>query len=171
MVASPAMADTAPDAAPDALSALFARLRRELEQLPTRAHLTDADAQALYALAYREYGQARHEEALRYFQLLLVYRATDPVYLLGLALCLQRLRRYEHAEAAYSALTLLEPREPSYRLALAECQLLRHEHGVARQTLEIVTTLCAESGAHEQVLARAQAMLQLLRSEHVDPAV
>jgi type III secretion system low calcium response chaperone LcrH/SycD len=155
--------------ADSASTGALAQLQRELESLPQSRCLTDADAEAVYSLAYREFGQARYEEALRYFQLLLIYRPTAKTYLLGAALCLQRLRRYEPAILVFSALGVVDAAEPSHTLAVAECQLLCHKREEARQTLGLVIDFCRASAAHEKVLARAQAMLELMRSQH-EPA-
>ncbi len=159
---------SAPDA--DALAALLGDFKRELESLPSARRLTDADAEGFYALAYREFSRARYEEALRLFQLLLVYRPTNTVYLLGTALCLQRLRRYGAAVAVFAALRFLDPRQPSHTLAVAECQLLCHDHPGARETLARVIDYCVAHQGNEPVRARAQAMLELMRSQHVSIA-
>ena len=148
------------------VSAMLMEFNRELDALPSTKRVSSADAEAVYALAYQEYGRARYQEALRYFQLLLVYRPTNKVYLLGTGLCLQRLRRYDLASSAYSALRILDPLEPGHTLALAECQLLCRDHDDARETLASVIAFCQERAGHDQVLARAQAMLQLMRPHH-----
>ncbi len=155
---------------PEALTQVLQQLRQELEALPSAQRMSDADAETVYALAYREYGQARYEQALKYFQLLLVYRPTHPVYLLGAALCLRRARRYQLAAAAFLALGFLEPTVPGHTLALAECQLLNHEHPQARDTLALVIGYCDQHPGHGPVRARAQAMLDLM-SPHHEPAV
>jgi len=157
---------TAPTA--DAVTTVLAQVCRELESLPSARRLTDADTGAVYSLAYREYGQGRYEEALRYFQLLLVYRPTSPVYMLGGALCLQRLRRYELACSAFAALCCLEPEVPGHTLALAECQLLCNQHAQARDALQMVVYHCDTHPGHDRVRARAHAMLELMRPHH-DP--
>lgn len=151
------------------LAALVMDLKRKLEALPHTRKLTDADVEAIYTLAYREFSQARYEEALHHFQLLLVYRPTHKVYLLGAALCLQRLRRYELAMAAYVALRYLDPQQPRHTLALAECQLLAHEHGAARDTLERAIEFCNDNAGHDTVRDRARAMLELMNPRH-EPA-
>lgn len=143
-------------------------LQRELESLPHTQRLDDAQAEAVYALAYQEYNRARHDQALRYFQLLLVYRPTSTVYLLGAALCLQRLRRYEAAIRVFRALSLLDPQVPGHVLAMAECQLLCHERTQARESLEQLSAFCRDHRGHERVQARAQAMLELMKP-HDEP--
>jgi type III secretion system low calcium response chaperone LcrH/SycD len=134
--------------------------------MPRPKHVSDADAEGIYTLAYGEFSNGRYESSLRQFQLLLLLRPTHRVYLLGAALCLQRLGRYVLAMAAYAALCFLAPEEPAHALAMAECQILLHEHAQACETLAQVVGACAGDARHEQVRARAQAMLDLMRPRH-----
>jgi type III secretion system low calcium response chaperone LcrH/SycD len=155
------------------IDAAATKLAQGLDSLPHTRRLTDADAEAVYAVAHGQFGQGRYDEALRSFQLLLVYRPTHTVYLLGAALCLQRMRRYDVAAAAYTALSLLEPQQPSHLLALAECQLLNQEPAQARETLTQLTDLCHGQPGHDLARARARAMLELMRAHdepHDEPA-
>lgn len=153
----------------DPVAEVLLQLKERLESLPSAKRLSDADAEAVYSLAYRDYGLARYDQALRYFQLLLVYRPTHTVYLLGAALCLQRLRSYALATAAFTALRYLEPDTPGHTLALAECQLLSREPVQARDTLVIAINYCDNHPGHDPVRARAAAMLELMKGQH-EPA-
>lgn len=151
--------------APTTKSELARHLVSRLEALPTRK-LSDADAEALYALAYNQYNRASYADALASFRILVAFRPADPTYLLGSALCFQRMGRYSEAIGGYSMLSLVEPENPSHQLACAECQLLANRRDDAARTLEGVIAQCAETGTHEAVRARAQAMLELLRSKN-----
>lgn len=155
-------------ALPSELAATLAQLRDKLQALPTLRRLGDDDAEAVYAVGYREFGQGRYEQALRHFQLLLVYRPTHTVYLLGAALCLQRLRRFELAIVAFTALRFLEPAQPGHLLAAAECHLLCGERGEAGKALRQLVAWCREHGGHAAVLARAEALLTLMQSRTGD---
>ncbi len=154
---------------PDRVVSVFTRIRHALALLPGSRRMSDGDARSLYALAYNEYAQGRYAKAYGCFQLLTVCRPDDTVYLLGLALCLQRLGRYTEAGLAFEALCTLEPGVPGHLLALAECQLLNHEQEPARQTLAATIGYCNTHPGHAQVHARAQAMLELMRLAH-EPA-
>jgi len=145
---------------------VLARIRQALALLPGSRRMSEADAQALYALAYNEYTQGRYAKALGCFQLLAVFRPEDTVYLLGLALCQQRLGCYTEASLAFEALCAQEPGVPGHMLALAECRLLNQEHDPARQMLEATIRYCAAHDGHAPVHARAQAMLELMRLAH-----
>jgi tetratricopeptide (TPR) repeat protein len=158
-----------PDALEDAamFEAILSDLKRQLEALPSRERLNDAQVEGLYALGYREFGRSRYAQALDYFKVALLYRPTSPTYLRAAALCLQRLRNYELAVAAYAALQFLEPNEPAHALAIAECRLLRREHAMAREMLERAVSLSGSDGRHAAVRARAHSILELMRSHDV----
>ncbi|MGE0329466.1 MAG: SycD/LcrH family type III secretion system chaperone [Ramlibacter sp.] len=153
----------------DPVAALLTQLKQQLESLPSAGKLTEANAGTFYALAYNEYGQGRYDKALQFFKLLLIYRPTNTVYLLGAALCLQRLRSYEMAAAAFVVLSYLEPGVPQHALAQAECHLLCHEREQARETLVMTIDYCDRNPGHDTVRARAQAMLELMKAHH-EPA-
>lgn len=153
----------------DTLHALLSDLRHRLEALPHTRRLTEDDVQLLYGRAHSEFTQGRHEQALRGFQALLVYRPTDPVLLRGAALCLQRLGRHGLAAAAFTALQFLEPDNPAHTLALAENRLLAQELGAAREAFADAVAACRANPAHAPLLARAQALLDLLENRH-EPA-
>ncbi len=152
--------------AADAVDAAITQLRQDLNALPSTRRLTDSDVNAVYALAYRDFSQARYDKALERFQLLLVYRPLNTVYMLGAALCLQRQRHYGLAAAAFGALRYLEPEAPRHILAMAECQLLNHEQAAASETLAEVIDFCDAHTGHDAIRARAQAMLELMKARH-----
>ena len=161
-----------PDSPPDAaqFGAILSDLKRQLEALPSRERLDDAQVEGLYALGYREFGQSRYAQALDYFKVALLYRPTNTVYLRAAAMCLQRMRNYELAVAAYTVLNFLEPSEPAHPLAIAECRLLRREHAMAREMLERAVSVSGSDGRHAAVRARALSILELMRSHHVPVA-
>lgn len=148
------------------VSPLIEELRQRFASLTSSEVLTDEDAEVLYALAYRDFNQASYAQALARFQMLLVYRPLNTVYMLGAALCLQRQRHYELAGAAFGALRYLEPDTPRHTLALAECQLLNHEQAAASATLAEVIDFCDAHPGHDAIRARAQAMLELMKARH-----
>lgn len=137
-------------------------LKEALEALPASARLSNADTEAVYALAYQMVQQARYETALRYFSLLTLYRPTDVKYLRGLALCWRMLERYDQALHVYSFLATIDPDEPRHSLDIAECLLLKRDLDEARQTVEMVIRHCQQNAAAEsRVGARARALQQL----------
>ena len=137
-------------------------LQQALDQLPSRQRLSDADIQAIYALAYTSVAQGRFEDARDQFSLLTLYRPTHPACLAGLALSDKLLRRYGEAQQVFAFLAVLEPANPAHSIGLAECQLLAGEYDAALSTLGLVQAFCEENAGHARSAARAQALMQFL---------
>lgn len=150
------------------MESVLADLKRRLEVLPSRERLTDADAEGLYTLAYREYEQAHYQQSLHFFQALLVYRPTDTVYLLGAALCLRGLQQYELALGIYGALHFLQPIEPRHTLAIAKCHLMRGNSACASAALAEFFDFCSFCFCDSKVLGQAKAMIDMI-SAHNEP--
>lgn len=145
----------------------FAReIASRFETLPHVQAASDADAEATYAIAYNLFVAGNYEAALESFRLLVSVRPASRTYLLGAALCMQRLHRYAEAILGFKALGVMDPADPAHLLACAECQLLAQQREEAKATLAQVIEECGAGAAHEAVRARAQAMLDLLRTHH-----
>lgn len=140
------------------------------QQLENAARLlSGADVESCYAMAYREFGQGRYEKALQLFRLLVLSQPGNKVFLLGTALCLRKLREYHQAAASFAILRLFESEEPAHPLAQAECLLLAQDAEAAHEVLEQVICYCTTHDGHDEVFARAKAILQLMEQRH-EPA-
>lgn len=146
--------------------ALGQRILAEFAAMPVARPLSDAQAEAVYAQAYHQFAQNNFEDALGFFRVLVAFRPADKTFLLGAALCLQKLGQWDAAIAGYTFLGLIDPHEPAHQLARAECQLLARKRDDAEKTLQLVLEECGALEAHAKVRARAQAMLELLRNHH-----
>lgn len=148
-----------------AIGQALEKFKADLEALPSSKRLSQADADAVYALAWNAIAQGRNQDALRYFALLLLYRPTNTVYLTGQALAFQRLKLFDQAIVAYSFLGVLDPANPAHTLAVGECQLLKRELHAGRETLALVVRFCKENPGHDKVQARALGLMELTRPE------
>ncbi|MBW7899921.1 MAG: hypothetical protein H3C26_00460 [Rhodocyclaceae bacterium] len=142
-----------------------ARLKAQLEALPSGARLKPSDTEVIYAQAYQYVAQGHFDMAFRYFSLLTLYRPTCIAYLAGLALSYKMLRRYAEALSVYSFMAAIDAGEPQHTLAIAECLLLAGAEDEARQTLDMVVRFCRErpgDAGCAKAGERAQAMAALL---------
>lgn len=137
-------------------------LKDALEALPSSSRLSNADTEAIYALAHQLVAQARYETAFRYFSLLTLYKPTNVTYLRGLALTYRMLERYDEALNVYSFLATIDPNEPQHTLDIAECLLLRRDLDEAKQTVEMIIGYCKENSASDKVRSRAEALHDLV---------
>ncbi len=156
-------ATTVPDSADTGAVQSILDLKQALDALPSSSRLSQADTDAIYALAHQLVVQGRYETAYGYFSLLTLYRPTDVAYLQGLALCYRMLERYEEALNVYSFLATIDPQEVDHSIAIAECLLLQRELAEARATVELVLQFCQENPVPARSGARAQALRELLQ--------
>jgi len=149
---------------------IFQRFLADLQALPSRSRLDQADTEAIYALAYQQAVHGHFDTAYRYFSLLTLYRPTELKYLAGLALSYKMLQEYANAIGVYAYMALLEADEPEHQLSIAECLLQQGKADEARETLDLVTRFCAENSGHEKAGERAKAITALLSSRVGDVA-
>lgn len=140
-------------------------LKEALESLPSNASLSNADADAIYSLAYQLVGQNRYETAYRYFSLLTLYKPTNTAYLQGLALTYRMMERYDEALNVYSFLATIDPDNLDHHMAIAECLLLRREFEEAQQTVALLLQYCKENAITNKVSDRAEALQGLLSTQ------
>lgn len=115
------------------------------------ANITADQMEALYALAYQNYGSGNFEQAKNIFKLLCMYDATCFKYYMGLAASQQSLGDYENAAQVYAAACvmtgLLDP-QPMYFAAI--CLLKCNKKEDAIHTLEGIAALGREGNVEDQ---------------------
>lgn len=103
--------------------------------LPAAKRFTAEQLEVIYGMAYAHAQQKQWQKALGIFAFLSQYGPTRRHYLAGLALCLQKLQRYDEAINIYSLMLVLfgDNLEPS--LYIAECELAQGDTVAALATL------------------------------------
>jgi type III secretion system low calcium response chaperone LcrH/SycD len=146
-----------------AIDNCIVELRHQLEALPSAKRLPDGAVGHIYSMACNLLRQGKNEGALGYFRVLTLYRPTEARYLAGLAVCSQVLGNYDQAIMNFAFAAHVEPGNPEYMLAIAECELLQKNYVQAHQSLDIVVQYCKESGRFDQTRLRAEGMLVLIQ--------
>jgi len=141
------------------------QIRQALEALPSSQVLEPAEAEALYAAAKRLVGQGQYQAAFGQFCLLTTFRPTHTKYLNGLALTHRLLGRHQEALDVYYFALQLEPGQPRHALNVAECLMLLQRREDALAALQVVMRYCKGRDTAPGVLARAQALADLLSSK------
>lgn len=137
-------------------------LAQQLDALPSASRLTAEQLEVVYALAYSHVAQHQYEQALPIFSFLCLYGPTRKHYLVGLALCLQMVRRYEDALDIYALILTLYPQHYDAALRTAECQLALEQIDAACTTLELLETIGQDGNSDAPWLGRVRALRQLL---------
>jgi tetratricopeptide (TPR) repeat protein len=147
----------------DALVDAVNQFKADAAKLPSARRLGPADADALYTMGCNAMRLGQYQDAARCFGFLVYSHPANPVYIKGQALCLKKLGQLDNAIPLFSLLALLEPERPEHLLAVAECQILLHDHAKAREGLALVIQHCSQHPGHDKLLARARGLLDLVR--------
>ena len=141
----------------------IAKFASELQALDSSKRFSHDELETVYALAYNLYSTGRYDDALRYFTFLILYRPTDPKYLLGLGAAQQMGKQFEAAIQTYSFLTMLDPSDPGPTLRIGECLMLLGQAAEARDSFQMVVDMAKVSGGqHAALKARAEGLMQAL---------
>jgi len=136
-----------------------ADLKSGLENTSAAKRFSDADLEAVYALAYGVYKQGQYEKAASQFGFLTLYRPTNARFLKGLGACQFVQRAYAQAAGTYSFLVMLHPEDAEAVCLWGHALLLTGDKTRARLALARAIEL---PGASEATHARAKALLALL---------
>lgn len=129
--------------------------------------LDSRECEALYAHGHSLYAQGKYNDALKIFAQLVAYDHLDSRYQMALASAMQMTRRYEEALQHYIIVTVMRMDDPVPVYHSAECLIAMGRPDEARESLELVGTLC-EEGRHDVIKTRAQAMLKALEAKAPD---
>ena len=141
-----------------ALVSTVDQLKADLKALPASSRLDEDDINAIYALAYNLLKQGRHDEALKYFSLLSLYRPVDSKILVGLAVTYQMLQMLDQAINVYSFAAVVEPENPEQMLSMAQCQIAQHAFAAAVDSLDIVIRFCTQNEGFDRIKQQAEAL-------------
>lgn len=139
-------------------SALGEDLCERLEALPSASRLTAEQLEAVYALAYAHVVQRQYDQALRVFALLSLYGPTRKHYLVGLALCLQKVGRHDEAASMYGVVLVLYPDAWEAALQMAECQAALGQTSEALAMLEHLDQVGSQMALAPAWLGRVRAL-------------
>lgn len=123
--------------------------------------------EALYAIALNHYNAENYEDALPLFQMLSIYAATEPKYLMGLASCQQELGKYEMAAETFAnaaLMTSLTDPQPMYFAAINLLKQQRKDDAIT--TLETIAVMGRSDHPEDEVYrTKAVNLLKLLKGE------
>jgi type III secretion system low calcium response chaperone LcrH/SycD len=125
--------------------------------------LADKDMEAIYAMGYLYYNNAKYEKALDVFRFLCFYDHLERRWWMGLAATWQMMKNFEDAIEAYRFAALLDVEDPTPHLHAADCFLAIGNTKDAESALMAVIHWAGEKPEHAAKKERAQALLQLMK--------
>lgn len=138
--------------------------RAGFDELPCSRRFTPEQLEVLYGLGYAQAQLEQWGKALPIFTFLSQYGPTRQHYLAGLALCLQKVRRYDEAINIYSLMLVLFADRLDPSLRIAECQLAQGHAAEALATLRQLDRALTDNDA---LKTRTRTLLQHLSANAV----
>lgn len=99
------------------------KLLKENATLKQIRGVSNAELEAVYALAFGYYNTGRFDEALKLFQFLVLFDHLNQKFWLGLGATQQALKDYQNAVASYGYASFLKLDNPKPQYHAAECFL------------------------------------------------
>jgi type III secretion system low calcium response chaperone LcrH/SycD len=127
--------------------------------------LSPHELEALYALGMNHYTQARYAEASKVFSRLVTLDHGEVRYYNALAAAHQMQGQHERAVHYWGVSQLLDASDPVPTFHTAQSLLALGLVQDALDALDIVVRQCPRRPGHEELAARAEALLTLVRSK------
>lgn len=121
--------------------------------------------EALYAMAFNLYTQAKYEEAMRIFSFLMTANHLDRRFFSGFAACLHMQRRHADALKYYGIASTLDLTDPEPVLQSAQCYLALGNRAMARTSIDYGLLQARAHPHHRSYVPRLEAMLAFLDNE------
>ena len=141
------------------LTDCVADFQARTEQLPAARRFTDAELEALYAVAFASYRQGRYGRAASQFGHLALYRPTSARFLKGQGASQFMAMQYAQSAATYAFLILLRADDADALCLYGHSLLMLGDKDGARRPLRQAATL---AGAPGEFRRRARALLELI---------
>lgn len=124
--------------------------------------LQDQELEAVYALGFNFYNQARWLDALKVFSFLVAHNHFERRYQVARAACLQMLKQYDEALKAYVIAHVMDITDPLVALHIAECLIAQGKREDALTALETVRAQTEDKPQFAELASRAAALAKLL---------
>lgn len=127
-------------------------------------NITSDELDAVYALAYTEYGQHHFEKAEKLFTFLGLFDHRQARFWMGLGATQQQLGKLKEASHAYLMAGFLDRHDPLPPLQMGECLLGLDKLDEAENVLKLAVHSASQDPRHARALARAEALLNATRA-------
>lgn len=127
--------------------------------------IKEEEYEAVYTLGYNLYNQGKYDKAAEAFLFLTFYNHLEQRYAKALGAALQMLELYEQAITIHTMAIILDAMDPEPMVRMGECLIAMGHVDDAIETLDGAALVAAETGKHEAVKERANALLAILRDQ------
>lgn len=126
-------------------------------------------AEGMYEQAYGHYTNGRYNDAIDIFQLLMVYNAEDPRFVMGLAACCHQLKEFDSAIQMYSTCGILDPEDPIPHYHLSDCYLQLNDKMSAVVALQMAVKRAGDKEEFAVMKDRALMAIKTYKEELMRP--
>ena len=131
--------------------------------------ITNAELEAVYALAFGYYRTGKFEEALKLFQFLVLFDHLNAKYWMGLGAVQQVMKDYQSAVLSYGYCSFLKLDNPKPQLHAAECFLAMGDKRKAASALFALNEYCpTDTDIGREYRAKAAKLRELVGEEAFD---
>ena len=127
--------------------------------------ITDAQAEGIYAQAYRLYNTGKYKDACNLFRLLVMINSTEAKYALGMAACFHMQKEYKAAADMYMLCSILDPASPIPPFHASDCYIQMKDRVSALFSLELAVQKAGQKPEYKVLKDRALLTISTLKKE------
>lgn len=127
--------------------------------------ISDAQAEGIYAQAYRLYNTGKYKDACNLFRLLVMINATEAKYTLGMAACFHMQKDYKAAADLYMLCSVIDPASPIPPFHASDCYIQMKDLVSALFSLELAAQKAGQKPEYKVLKDRALLTIAALRKE------
>jgi type III secretion system low calcium response chaperone LcrH/SycD len=125
--------------------------------------VTPDELEAVYSIAYTEYGQQHYDKAEALFRFLCTFDHRVAKYWIGLGATRQEQRQWQPAMMAYVMAGMFDAKDPVPALQTGDCLLALGNFEKAEVALKDAVHRASQDPKHAKLKARAEALLKTAR--------
>jgi type III secretion system low calcium response chaperone LcrH/SycD len=125
--------------------------------------VTPEELEAVYAIAYAEYGQKHLDKAEALFRFLCTFDHRVAKYWIGLGATRQELKEWQPAMMAYVMAGMFDAKDPVPALQTGDCLLAIGKFEKAETALKDAVHRASQDPKYGKLKARAEALLKIAR--------
>lgn len=127
--------------------------------------LSDQMVEGIYGQAYRLYQTGRYKDASQLFRLLIMIKATESKFCLGLAACLHMMKDFQAAAEVYSICGVVDPHNPIPHFHASDCYIQLGDKLSAIVSLETAVKRAGEKQEYKTLKDRALLTIESLKKD------
>lgn len=127
--------------------------------------ISDAQAEGIYAQAYRLYNTGKYKDACNLFRLLVMINPTEAKYTLGMAACFHMQKEYKTAADMYMLCSVIDSASPIPPFHASDCYIQMKDFVSALFSLELAAQKAGQKPEYKVLKDRATLTIAAIKKE------